>query len=1029
MNDTPDAAGIRAILRSGRPTERADRADIELFDTVGAALDAGIARLRSHAAVHVDPGLRISVDVGEVDLATGVPSMAARARSGALLGAARSGQILVSGAAASLIGTAPDGVRLLDLGRHRFYGTAGTTAVFEVRGPGLTSGPIRTIETVAKTVPLPPTPLIGRSDLLAVLVEAVRAQRVVTLTGSGGAGKTRLAIEAALATADGFDSIRWAELAALGNDTTLVDELAATVGVHHQSTDGRRLAVIEALGHGRQLLVLDNAEHLIEPVAGLVTELAEQCADLHVLVTSREPMGLAAEIVRRIPPLTVASDDDRVAIAASEAGEFLLDRLSRVGVETPADDESVLAVHRICTRLDGIPLALELAAARAATTPLGDLAAALDDRFRILSATRRDAQPHQRTLEASIRWSHDLLADDERVTFRRLAAFSDSFERADVVAVDGGQAVTAALDRLVERSLVAPTSDGRLRLLETVRAFAEDRLDESGETSSVRDRHLAWVLARAEEIAPGFDGPDPADAAVSARRLLNDARAAIHHAEQTSQAGAIWQLIHHLAPLCFYEGLIDEALDWAARAAAVDDGTHPATAAPGLVAAALLATSRGDHEEIVDALKRATTAADRAGDRRSQGRAIVLGAAHSTWHRPAEALYTLTNGRDVCASAGDHAWAAWGSCGAALALTFLGRPGDALTHLGEADAAASRLQARRLALDADARRCICEHQLGRWGDARRTIERGRRLADGFTSISVTACFDAVDAWLTIADGQFDAALEAMDDAIDKYHRAGELQFIPLFADARARALIGTGAAADAAEGLVTLRSHPGVEWSSVYRHWLDHTIATAHLVSGDVDAARTVADRLVTDATDVGNRLDAARGELVLARLDHFAGEPRRADTRSASALDTLWGLGAIPAVLDALELFSRDDEVGGRAERAATIRSGVTEARRQLLDGNVPDLGELVEMARRGRGDRRRPTFGWDSLTPTELTVAELVAEGLTNPQIAERLIVGRATVKTHVSNVLRKLDLTGRTQLATAYRARLSEDRPEPG
>jgi len=1026
VNDRRGATGIRAVLRSGRPTERADLSDIELFDTVGAALEAGVARLRSATAIDGDPELRIAVDVGEVDLGTGLTTPTCRTRLGALLGAARSGQLLVSGASAALVGTAPDGLRLVDLGSHRFYGAEGATSVFEVRGDGLASAPIRTIDTVAGTVPLAPTPLIGRNGLLADLVGAVRDQRVVTLTGSGGAGKTRLAIEVALANADEFDSIRWAELAALGNDTTVVDELAATVGVHHQSAAGRRLAVIDALGHGRQLLVLDNAEHLIEAVAGLVVELAERCADLHILITSREPMGIAAEIVRRIPPLAVAPDDSPAAVSTSEAGEFLIDRLDRAGVEVSADGASATAIHRICSRLDGIPLALELAAARAATTPLHDLAAALDDRFRVLSATRRDAQPHQRTLEASIRWSHDLLTDGERVTFRRLAVFSGPFDPTDAVEVDGGPAheVTAALGRLVEGSLLAASSDGRLRFLETVRAFAEDRLDESGETSSVRDRHLAWVLTRAEAMTPGFDGPEPADAAAMARRLLNDARAAIHHAEQSSQAAAIWRLVDHLAPLCFYDGVIDDALDWAARAAAVDDGGHPEATAPGLVAAALLATSRGDHDEIVHALERASEAAELAGDRRSQGRAIVLGAAHDTWHRPADALPTLARGIDICASSGDPTWAAWGSCGAALAYTFLGRPADALSHLDEADAAASALRSRRLALDADARRCICEYQLGHWGDARRTIERGRRLADGFTSISVTACFDAVDAWLAIADGGFDTALAAMERAIDKYLRAGELQFIPLFVDARARALIGSGSDGDAAESLVALRSHPGVEWASVYRHWLDHTLAAAYLAGGDIDATRTVADRLVADATEIGNRLDAARGELLLARLDQLAGEARRADTRAASALDTLWELGAIPTVLDALELSSSADEAGGRAERATAIASGVTDARRQLLDGTVPDLGDLVEIARRGRGDRQRPTFGWDSLTPTELAVTELVADGLTNPQIAERLIVGRATVKTHVSNVLRKLDLGGRTQLATAYQRRTVEE-----
>lgn len=1026
MNDASGAAGIRAVLRAGGPDDPTDRAAVELFGTVGAALDAGVARLRSAAHSVTEAGLRIALDVGEVEGVTGHPSPAAQKRSSALLAAARPGQLLVSGAAASLLGDTPSGTTLFDLGTHRLHGVSVAIAVAEVRGVGLVSAPIRTLDTVARSVPLPATPLVGRKDLLADLVATVRDQPVVTLTGAGGAGKTRLAIESALANASGFDSIRWAELAAIGSEAALVDELATLVGVHHQSTAGRRLAVMDALDQGRQLLVLDNAEHLVDAVAGLVVALTERCFGLHVLITSRESMGLSAEVVRRVPPLAVAADDTPETVAASEAGEFLLDRLDRAGAGVQTDSGSLSAIHRICVRLDGIPLALELAAARAATSSLDDLAAGLDDRFRILSATRRDAQPHQRTLEASIRWSYDLLADDERVLFRRLATFSGSFDSNDAIEVHGGHAhaVTAALDRLVERSLVAPSSDGRLRLLETVRAYAEDRLDESGETSSVRDRHLAWVRARVASVAPGFDGPEPARAAASARQVLNDARAAIRHAEQTMQAVAIWQLIDHLAPLCFYDGLIDEGLDWAASAARLDDGDHPEATATGLVATALLATSRGDHEEIVDVLARATAAAERAGDRRSQGRAIILGAAHETWHRPAGALPALIRGIELCASSRDPTWAAWGSCGAALAFTFLGRPADALAHIGDADAAASMLRSRRLALDADARRCICEYQLGCWSEARRTVERGRRAAEGFTSISVTACFDVVEAWLAIDGGNPDVALDAMDHAISRYLQAGELQFIPLFADARARALIGSGAAADAAESLMTLRSHPGVELSSVYRHWLDHTIAEAHLAGGDIDAARTVAAQLVADATEIGNQLDSARGELLLARVDHLAGEPRRADARTAGALETLWQLGAIPAVLDALELTSHADEVGGRAERSAAIASAVSRAREELLAGSTPDLEALVELARRGRGDRRRPAFGWDGLTPSEVAVVELVADGLTNPQIAERLIVGRATVKTHVSNALRKLDLTGRTQLATAYRQRTADE-----
>lgn len=1046
-DSSPPSLGIRAILRAGVPEDSDEVATVELHDTVGAALESAVRRLRSAGSA----GLRVAVDVGEVDLDLPAPSASAEIRTSALLSAAVSGQLLVSDTAASMLGDPHEhgpptslslvdrsliGLSLDDLGSHRFHGVAAPMRVFEVRGDGLASAGIRTIDTVAASIPVPPTPLVGRVELLAHLTATVREERLVTLTGSGGTGKTRLAVETALASTGRFDAVHWIELAPLGSERAIVDELAGHVSAQHLEDAGRREALLRVLAHGARLLVLDGAEHLIDAIAHLVVDATERCPALHVLVTSREPVGLEAEAVRRVPPLALADDASASAVGpsssvASEAVDFIVDRLARSGFDMPLDDAALADVHRICVRLDGIPLALELAAARATTLPLADLAAGLDDRFRLLSVTRRGAQPHQRTLEASIRWSHDLLSEDERSVLRGLAVFSGSFDPVEAVEVVGGDRRRAAdaLDRLVERSLVAPTTDGRLRLLETVRAFAEDRLEESGETRSARGRHLAWVQSMAARIAPGFDGPDPAGASIDARRLLPDARAAISHAEQTGRADVMWSLLADLAYSCFYDGHIDEALEWGARATAVDDGSDPGAAASGLVCWALLATSRGDHDEIVDAVERARTVAEEANDQRSMGRALLLGAAHDSWHRPAEASAALSEGRALCASGGDLLWSAWGGCGQALALTFLGRPHQALELLAEADVATSTLRSRRLALDVAARRCICEYQIGRWGDARTTIEAGRRLAEGFTSVSVTACFDAVEAWLAVDAGDADGAVIALDRAIDVYLRSGELQFIPLFVDARARASIASGSPTEGIDALVALRVHPGVGWASVYRHWLDHTLAAALMADGNADEARRVAERLVVDADDIGNPLDAARGRVLLASLDEAAGEARRAESVLADALDTLWQLGAVPAVLDALDVWVRGDEIGGRAERVRVVAAGVRDARAELLAGTTPDLGSLVELARRGRGDRRRPMFGWDSLTPTEQLVTELVAEGLTNPEIAERLIVGRATVKTHVSNVLRKLDLTGRTQLATAHRQRVSDSNGRTG
>ncbi|MFI6904041.1 BTAD domain-containing putative transcriptional regulator [Nonomuraea sp. NPDC050394] len=326
--------------------------------------------------------------------------------------------------------------------------------------------------------PVPPrlpaalAPLVGRDDQLAEVAARLGRDRLVTLTGPGGVGKTSLALEVARRRTERV------YLAELTGTTRPADVLAAVAGVRDDSSQPLEQRIARALGGRRALLVLDNCEHLIEPVAHLAAVLLKAAPELGVLATSQEPLGVTGERVHVVPPL---AEDDAVALFAARAGI-----------------EPGPAVRTICRRLDGIPLALELAATRVRALGADELARRLDDRFRLLSTGMRDAPARQRTLRAMIDWSWDLLSEPERLVLRRLAVHADgcTLEAAEQVCAEPGLDVLDLLARLVDRSLV--TAGPRFRLLESVAAYGVERLREAGEYELVRERHARYYTALAE---------------------------------------------------------------------------------------------------------------------------------------------------------------------------------------------------------------------------------------------------------------------------------------------------------------------------------------------------------------------------------------------------------------------------------------------------------------------------------------------------------------------------------------------------
>ncbi|MCP2258299.1 putative ATPase [Streptoalloteichus tenebrarius] len=434
-------------------------------------------------------------------------------------------------------------------------------------------------------LPAPPTELVGRSAIVAEVRAAFPAARLVTLVGPGGVGKTRVALECAAGMAGDFpDNARLVELAgqAAAPATTVdvvAEVVAATLDIRDDVLTDRQPAqptpladrIVTALRGRRMLLVLDNCEHVVEPVAELVDRLLRGAPDLCVLATSREALGLPGEVVRPVPPLDLPDPDhadDPAAVARSGAVRLFVSRASAAAPGFTLTRDNAADVATLCARLDGIPLALELAATRVRALGLPGLVSRLDDRFRVLTSGLRGVPPRQRTLRAVIDWSWELLTEPERAVLRRLSVHADSaaLPAAEAVASGDGVAREDVLDllaRLVDRSLVAHVErpDGsRYRLLESVAEYSARRLAEAGEANAVRARHRAYHLGFAERAATHLRGHDQRRWLESVDAEMPNLRRALDDAVRVGAAEDALRLVNALAWYWFLRGRLGEAV-------------------------------------------------------------------------------------------------------------------------------------------------------------------------------------------------------------------------------------------------------------------------------------------------------------------------------------------------------------------------------------------------------------------------------------------------------------------------------------
>jgi predicted ATPase/DNA-binding SARP family transcriptional activator len=519
-----------------------------VFWTAHAAATAAIA-IQSALADAAGVRVRIGIHTGEAEERDGDYFGPTVNRAARLRDAANAGQTVCSSVTGQLLLEAVRPIEVIDLGEHRLRDIGRADRIHQI-GSG-TFPPLRGTETSRNNLPAQATLFIGRSADVEAITDLLERHPLVVLTGVGGVGKTRLALEAAASVLDRMaDGVFFVDLAPVSDGDLVAPTVASALSLPSSRDSATDVAGFLAQRHA--LVVLDNCEHLIDACATVLSELLARGIKGRVLATTREAFGLEGERVWQVPSL----DDD-------ESRHLFVTRASAVRNSFAMDDSTVSAVDEICHRLDGIPLAIELAAARVAHLSPQQIAERLGDRFSLLTGGRGRVQ-RQHTLQAALDWSHDLLEPAEQTLLRRLGVFNGTFtlDAVEGICADDQLDTVSILDvlgALVDKSLVV-ARDGRYRLLETVRLYTEQRLAAASESETFRNRHLRWYLEWTESLVAEATG-----ATAAARRMeldLGNVSVAVSWALAQHHREAAARLAVATAPMWFYSSHSYEAAAW-----------------------------------------------------------------------------------------------------------------------------------------------------------------------------------------------------------------------------------------------------------------------------------------------------------------------------------------------------------------------------------------------------------------------------------------------------------------------------------
>jgi predicted ATPase/DNA-binding CsgD family transcriptional regulator len=914
-------------------------------------------------------------------------------------------------------------------------------------GPGSRVDHSQEVE-VTCDLPMSLTAFVGREPELEELRSLFRAgKRLVTLVGIGGIGKTRLALELGFSASDlGWTKVHLVELASLA-DPSLVDG-AVLESVGGGSSRSPLQAAAEHLREANALLVLDCCEHVLGAARRVAGVLLRSCPSVAVLATSRSPLDVAGELVWPVPPLSMHERSDTSGTGASDAARLFADRASYVQPRFELSEDVAGAVETIVRRVDGIPLAIELAAARVRVLSAQEIADGLDDHLRLLRGGHQSDPRHQ-TIRASLDWSHELLTDRERQLFARLSVFLGGFdlEAATAVCAGGGIVPGQILDEiqgLVDKSLLTVERRAgatRFRMLDFVRQYASERLAAAGEGVPLADRHRAYFRELAERADRELWALAPAgrarldDESPNLRAAIDDgcARAPDDALAVAGALGLYWRVRGRLA-----EGMA--ATEQSLRAAPSEPSPGRALA---LAKLSLLSFWLGDFARTQSSATSALEMGAATGDSRSQALALAQLGAVVILGDPGAGDPMLMRAAELARAAGDDVALCDSLTSLAISYFFQDDPAALRGLLSEA-----LRVAEAIGFEDVIRWCLwcLAHTAFSAGDvagARAHGERALAMTPGQNPLSRYCAVEIV----CLLDANTGAAGAARERAEADFEQSKQ-ERVRLGTGVLVHALgVAALAAGDLNRAERWARSLYEQESEVCYLGWHAQEILVAVALARDDSAAAKIhVERLLAAAEPLRNRRARAVGHLGLARALLLEDDDERAEPVTHDALKVLIGNGWRPGVVDALDVVAEVALFTGQHERAVRLIAAAQKERtalglvafpmlrerternlasagaalgreslqRALQDGARLSLQDAVAYAQRGRGEHADATHGWASLSPVERQVVELASQGLSNPDIARELFISRNTVKVYLSRAYAKLGVANRTELA---------------